>query len=319
MLEYEVLVRVRDRRGWLMALGGVLVLAGGLCLLLGVYMTREMLARPAYWRNHYETWHYLLLWGALGPCVSLCVWLGIGCILVRRWARAVLRVVSLLYMSLFPLQVAALVLLWGLSKALDVELASLGWALLGAVLVFLLHAAMFLFLGSLSVSTTVKRRDPVERWVDRTPEPVVAMTALHALGLLIGAVLVAWFSGVLGIPGSTSPAMPAFGLALTGWAAAAHMAATCAVQAYFCWHFALLRVRGVWGLMAFQVFGLASVLVTWLVGPWAELFPGLAPERAASSGNMQMVFGVVVSTLMLSVYGGLYRRVFRKSTDRTGE
>jgi hypothetical protein len=203
----------KDRRGGLLVFGifliiaGTFVLMGALSSLLAPLLpTRPGVAVPS------RTMLLSSVCSSL-PMGSALTWLGIGSIRARRWARAILLCLG--WIGLIA-GLLSLGLLGSMLDALDVAVRQqaqpIPASLLAGIKVFtvalmvglyvIAPAALILFYRSPHVRLTCEHRDPVPRWTDRCPLPVLAFT------------LVQGYSGV-----SLLAMLPAFGgvFPLAGW------------------------------------------------------------------------------------------------------
>jgi hypothetical protein len=156
--------------------------------------------------------------------------LGIGSIQSRRWARALTLVTSwywlvlgvlgtVLITAMLPVMMRS-VLAQMKQAGADAPSPEMSTGVMAVILtLFILAAAFFLILVPLAfvifysredVAETCRHRDPVPRWTDRTPLPVLGAS-------------VAIFGGALYmlLIGLTTPIFPFFGRYLTGFAGAA--------------------------------------------------------------------------------------------------
>ena len=129
---------------------------------------------------------------------------GIGSIQARRWARPVVVVVSWLWLltGVAALALAAVFLPGMMAQArppgVDAEMLSVAQGCGFAVLTVLCVVLPGIFLsvyGSAGVRTTFEARDPVPRWTDRCPTPVLGLCLFLlylAVGLLFAEQAVAW-------------------------------------------------------------------------------------------------------------------------------
>ena len=143
-------------------------------------------------------------------------WLGIGSIRCRRWARALLLVLSALALvsgvlgSIYLVAVFASMSEHLTQQAGNDEAAAIVPYVMGCIVVFVgfvyivLPGAFFLFYRSPHVKATCERHDPTPRWTDRYRPPVLAG------GLVLFFYALVFFAPVLGMP------IPFFGRLLTG-------------------------------------------------------------------------------------------------------
>jgi len=213
----------KDRSGGLLACGIVEIALGGLALLfipfilLGAVLSRKTTgtAMPAG--------SYVQSIAMYAFSAAVFVTLGIGSIRARRWARALNLVVSWIWLVLGVLSTILITAILptgfkeGFKRAASMNpnappppemlmAVILTFVIvLFAVFLIVVPLILVLFFRRADVEETCKRRDPVERWTDRIPLPLLA------LGLLFACT--APYSLILGL---SVPLVPFFGRYLTG-------------------------------------------------------------------------------------------------------
>jgi len=156
----------------------------------------------------------------VGLAVVLIV-LGIGSVQVRRWARALTLVVSWLWLVMgIGAVIATLVFvpraMSGILSSIpkqsggpDMTIIMAVAVTVGIVFVAVLYVVVplvfVLFYGSRNARETANHRDPVGRWTDRCPLPVLAASGMMLLGGLSYAAMVI-----------AHPLIPFFGAYVTG-------------------------------------------------------------------------------------------------------
>ena len=182
------------------------------------------------------------------------VWLGIGSVRTRRWARALTLVVSWYWMILGVLITVLLTAALPVSMrtALQVQQNTPGAppaavsagvmaVILTIIIVFLaivlvvVPIAFIIFYSREDVAATCRDRDPVEPWTDRTPLPVLGACVVFFLGSLY-----------LLATGLSTPVFPFFGRYLTGIAGAACFLVLAALDAYLAVALFRLNSAGWW-------------------------------------------------------------------------
>lgn len=213
----------KDRSGGLLACGIVEIALGGLALLfipfilLGAVLSRKTTgtAMPAG--------SYVQSVAMYAVCAAVFITLGIGSIRALRWARALNLVVSWIWLVLGILStiLITVILPTGFKEGFK-RAASMNpntppppETLMAVILTFvivissvflvILPLIFVLFFRRTDVEETCKRRDPVERWTDRIPLPLLALGLLFACA--------APYSLLLGV---SMPLVPFFGRYLTG-------------------------------------------------------------------------------------------------------
>lgn len=159
----------------------------------------------------------------VGLAVAFC-WLGIGSILCRRWARALILTGAWLWLAMGVSGFATLLAMHGFfDKAMADAFAetskqtppefipifkTIMFVMFGVIYVAA-PTALVAFYRRRPVKLTCEARDPVARWTDGVPLPVLAaglLLASFACGLAVAAAAPAWplFTKLLKAPASTA-------------------------------------------------------------------------------------------------------------------
>jgi len=205
----------------------------------------------------------VLLYGALA--VGL-VWLGIGSIMARRWARALLLIFSWcwLVMGIVGVISTAFILPKTLANLPSggttghpaVPTAVMTGILVGVFVVVgiiyvILPAIWIFFYNSRHVKATCEARDPVMRWTDACPLPVLAICLWLAFSVPMMVLTPLMGHGV----------MPFFGMFLTGVPGTLFCLGVAAIWGYAAWSLYRLEQRvGGLILIAFCVFMVSGIL-----------------------------------------------------------
>jgi hypothetical protein len=181
--------------------------------------------------------------------------LGIGSVQMKRWARALTLVtswywlitgalVTVLMTAVLPVTMRG-ALARAQQNAPGGPSPGISTGVMAVVLtLIIIFAAFFLVLAPIAfivfysrkdVAETVRRRDPVERWTDRTPLPVLGASVVFAVGALY-----------LLVVGVTTPVFPFFGKYLAGIPGAACFLITAALDAYLAVSLFRLQSSGWW-------------------------------------------------------------------------
>jgi hypothetical protein len=187
----------------------VLVLFGILEILFGLFFLFELVA-PSL---------------GFDLLVAVCfIWLGIGSILARRWARALLLVTSWTWLLCGLVACLTLLVVFlpdllepasqaggaAASAGPETMMSMQSFVLLIVTLFFiLLPLGLVIFYRGSNVKATCEARDPKVRWTDRCPTPVLGMSLLLGLGA-VGA-----------LSGISRATLPVFGRTVSGTAAIA--------------------------------------------------------------------------------------------------
>jgi len=257
------LVLYKDRYVGLVIFGILTLLLGGLIglfiplMLFGLAASAKTTGTPV---NMAALAPAICIYGVLAVAL---VWLGIGSIMARRWARALLLIFSWTWL-VFGV-VITIVLAFVLPTMLPTLPASgangqpavpMLPILIGTFVVFgiafvLLPACWTFFYHSRHVKATCETRDPVVRWTDACPLPV--------LGFCLWQVLAG--STFLVLPLVGHGVTPFFGMFLTGVPGTLIYFVMALVWSYAAWSLYHLEQRGWWVLLlAMVLFGLSSLL-----------------------------------------------------------
>jgi len=230
-------VAFKDRKTGLVIFGIFHIIIGAFCVLFMLFTIVGALAL----RNLGESTGAIMSVGQMILVVFLYlllaiwfVWMGIGSILARKWARALILITSWLWLICGLIGFIAILLfipaIFGPPAAgeeIPREAAVIVQSILTAFLAFILivvPGAFVLFYGNRHVKATCEQRDRQVRWIDKTPLPVIALSSIlgcMAISMpLMG--LYRWtthFFGVLlsGIPGAAIVLVYAVLFAYAAW------------------------------------------------------------------------------------------------------
>ncbi len=248
---------------------------------------------------------------------AVFVWLGIGSILARRWARALILCLSAVALCGGVIGCAALAFI--LPRILDTvaqnsphpmqpaALAVMKAVAMGTVFVMyvVIPGLLFLFYRSPNVRRTCEVHDPVERWTDRCPLPVLAMSVLLGFAAVI----------MLGLVGG-SPAFPVFGTVVTGGSKLILVILVAALLLYLARGLYLLRMSVWWIALATLGVSAVSNAMTFWGGNVGELYQkmGIDSRGAAIAGQFSSMpalrWMMLLSILPYLVWLLLVRRYF---------
>jgi hypothetical protein len=291
---------------------------------------------PAAAASPFETAEQAQQGVAIGMVICLLtsaffVTIGIGSIFTRRWARALMLVVSWIWLAIGVMSLLGLTLLLPMVRTVLASLfeqataqqrhpeSVLGPTLMAnSALVYMfafvlllqivLPSIFVLFHQSPHVKATCEAHDRRPRWTDRVPLPVLALV------LLLG-------SGAAILPGSVLAhgALALFGRVVEGAAAlviAGSLAAVLAVAAAWSWR---LELRGWWLSVGVWTFGFASSVGA-ILRPldWNEVYramdmdPGLLAEIGLDAWNRQFAWLTLAAQVAWLAYLLWVRHFFRR-------
>jgi hypothetical protein len=189
------------------------------------------------------------------------IWMGIGSIRARRWARALSLVVSWIWLVCGMVSFIAMLMLMpgmfrnmGASGRIPPEIAEIAkWVTLGFVLIAygVIPGVLILGYGRKSVKATVESRDSCIRWTDKCPLPVLALSLMFAFGVFC-LIVMPFFGSVF----------PCFGFLIEGPPALAIGLGLALFLAYLAWGNYRLKMPAWWGSIALAVLGGASSIIT---------------------------------------------------------
>lgn len=253
----------KDRHAGLIGFGILVIIVGCLCalfvplMILGQTMSARTTGTASDLRTMFPA---VMTYAALAV---VFIWLGIGSTMARRWARALLLILSWVwllmgvfmefFMALFLPKVFAHMPSGGQPMP-DGARAVAMIVVLGvtSMMFVILPGLLVLFYRSPHVKATCETRDPVTRWTDACPLPVLALSLFLAYGAVWMVIMLLAYHGV----------MPFFGYLLSGLPGGALILALTALWVYCARAIYHLKTAGWWiTLIAFGVL-LVSALLT---------------------------------------------------------
>jgi hypothetical protein len=260
--------------------------------------------------------------------------LGIGSIQARRWARALNLILSWVWLIMGVVATAAMTVFmpsvfagaFRQAAAQTPNAPPMPTGVLAVMLtlmivffsIFLviLPIAFLLFFRREDVAETCRRRDPVERWTDRCPLPVLAVSLLFgfsAVYYLLTAV--------------TTPFMPFFGRYLTGLAGAAALVIVAGIDGFLAISLYRLRLAGWWTAMGVIGLRLISAGLTFRHTDLLELYSKMGwsdtqlqqmrDNPALRSFSMMLWWGLVSMLLFLGYLIWIKRYFARPGASST--
>lgn len=311
----------KDRRGALIGVGILVVAVGFVSVLIAALALAAALIGPSMGAPTPASriWPGVVLYALLAVAF---VWLGIGSMKARRWARSLLLIVSWVWLLTGVVSVAVLavflprvfVLQPSGGPALPEGCAgALTVAVLVVTLLFfvLLPGVLVLFYRSPHVKATCEARDPVARWTDACPPQVLAMSLMLAVGAAFMLLMAVPYHGLF----------PVFGRFVTGPPGVALTAAVAVLTAYCAWAGYRLDPKGWWVLIVVSIVGTVSGTLTLartdvfevyrLMGYTAEEVATLRPILG-EFGGLLPVFSAVNALIWLG-YLLYVKKYFRRA------
>lgn len=253
---------------------GALVVFGVITIVLGVFSGTMaplfLLAQLANAHNPNASASSLsMLLPALLMYVGLAVvliWLGIGSLKARRWARAlmlifawswlVMGVAGIAFMVVFiPKMMANIDMPAGqqpLPQAAIVAVTIVTCAIMSFMFI-LIPAVWIFFYGSRHVKATCEAKDPTPRWTDACPLPVLAVSVWLWLAAPMSLLMPVIYHGVA----------PFFGVFISGVAGGLFYLLLGAIWAWSGWRFYRMDGRAWWVVLLAIILFLVSNVLTY--------------------------------------------------------
>lgn len=268
----------KDRSGGLIVFGVFTILLGAFCGLMALFMLLGQ-AMNTFNPNAPATSLTMLLPALLmyGGLAVVLVWLGIGSIKALRWARALLLIFAWSWLVMGVIMTAVMVvilpkLLANVNGAMPAGQQQMPPAAMVSVMVitclifgffFILVPAVWVFFyGSRHVKATCEARDPVPRWTDACPLPMLAVSLWLWFGVPMLVVMPMAYHGVV----------PFFGVFIKGALGGLFYLLLAVIWAWAAWRLYRLDVRAWWVLVvALVLFSVSSVL-TYMQHDIAEMY-----------------------------------------------
>jgi hypothetical protein len=205
------------------------------------------------------------------------VWLGIGSIKARRWARALLLIFSWTWLIMGVCMTVVMPFFMSKAMANLPPNAKTGQpamppaAIIGMVIGMTIFLGIFFvlvpavwtfFYNSRHVKATCAARDPVTRWTDACPLPVLAISLWTWLAVPM--MLVMSLTGLA--------VMPCFGVFVSGLPGALFCLVIAAIWGWAGWWLYRLDVRGWWLILVAMVLFTVSALLTYAHHDIIELY-----------------------------------------------
>jgi hypothetical protein len=252
----------KDRRTGLVVFGILAIFIGCICVLFVplMFLGQALSARTAGEPPDYR----MVLPSVMAYAVMAVgfVWLGVGSIMARRWARALLLVLAWMWLLLGVFTVGLMAaFLPGMIAASPTGGQPMPGSVRVVITVFVLAfigvvfaglpGTFILFYRSRHVKATCEARDPMPRWTDACPLPVLALSLALAFTPLSLVTMLVGYNSVV----------PFFGRLLTGAPAAALLVLLTAAWGYGAWATYKLKPLGWWIVtVAFVIFSVSAVL-----------------------------------------------------------
>ena len=240
----------------------------------------------------------LMALGIYGGLTVALIWLGIGSIQARRWARALLLIYS--WSCLVMGVVMTAVMPFFMSKTFAnlppnaqtgqpamppgvITGMVIGMTIFFLVFMVLVPALWVFFYGSRHVKATCEARDPAPRWTDACPLPVLGFCLWTWLAVPM----------MLFVPLAGHAVMPCFGVFITGLPAVLFCLIIAAVWGVAGWWLYRLDARGWWLILVAMVLFAVSALLTYAHHDLIEMYQlqGLPQTQIEQKQKMGLFTG----------------------------
>lgn len=256
--QYPVFI---DRGPWMIFFGILMIILGGVCALMAPLMLIAMIAAENI-GGAQQMQPGAMITAALFylALAAFFITMGIGSVTAKRWARALILVISWLWLvtGIIAFIVVAFIvpdIFDQIGKSGDVPpgadaiIKYITLAIM-SVIYLLIPGALVLFYGGKNVKATFEYRDPKIRWTDKCPLPVLALTVIFAFGAF-GMLMIVFYNF----------AVPFFGIILSGAPGAAIIGMYSLLLIYLTWGTYKLKPGAWWTAAAFVlVTGISAIL-----------------------------------------------------------
>jgi hypothetical protein len=266
----------KDRKTGLVIFGIMTILMGVLCALFVplMFWGQSLAARSGTPQNSQALVPAMVMYGVLAVAL---IWLGVGSTMARRWARALLLIFSWcwLLIGVFGMVMMAFFLpkmMESIQAAAPPGQPALPASANGIIMVIqmlifsvifvILPAVWLLFYQSKHVKATCEAHDPVERWTDRCPLPVVAVSVWLAISAPMMLMMAVAYKGVV----------PFFGAFVVGPMGSTLYVLLAIFWGYSAWALYKLDGRGWWIVFASVTLFAISAFLTYSHHDVAELY-----------------------------------------------
>jgi len=259
----------RDRRGGLVGFGILQIVIGLICALFVLVLaaaleltSRRGIAPPANIAPAFVIY---------GAAAFYFITVGTGSIRTRRWARAMSVAFSASWLAVgIAIVLSSFIFLKRTLVFVRPSETMLVVSLTAAILIIafiVLPLALFLFYRREDVRQTCEAADPVIRWTDRVPWPVLAIATL--LGFMSFATLA----------NVGAPVVPFFGMALTGASAALTMLTMSGLFGFLTVQWIVMRKSAWWTTLMLHIIGALVAMATLVSGDVGEVYAKMNVPR----------------------------------------
>lgn len=199
------------------------------------------------------------------------IWMGIGSIKARRWARALLLISSWFWLISGMIGMVFVLAFLpnmfnhvGKSEQMPQQMAAIiKYVTIGFTAIFdvIIPGELVFFYGSKHVKATCELKDTQIHWTDRCPLPVLAISLISGF----------WAASILLI-GFYGWTIPFFGIILNGMSGAGAAFAGALLLGYVAWGAYRLSIKAWWCAVALTIAWGVSMGITFSRVTWIELY-----------------------------------------------
>lgn len=258
----------KDRKVGLVIFGILQILLGGLCGLLVPLMILGTIVSTVAAQDGAEAMNFKMMIPGVLVYLLAAIWfitMGIGSIMTRRWARALILISSWLWLitgalgfifiSFFMPDIYGEMVQSGQMPPAVAVIAKFVMIAVMTVVYLIIPGSLVLFYRSRHVKATCEYRDPNIRWTDKCPLPVLAVSLLCA----------GWAVSMLWM-GAFNWAIPFFGDVLSGISGAVLVLILVLLLAYTSWGTFKLDMKAWWCALLVIVGWFLSATITFSSG-----------------------------------------------------
>ena len=298
----------KDRTVGFEVFGCLEILMGLVVALLGllILMVPKNLTAPSPSSMVGDAIFYFLIAGVF-------IWLGVGSILIRRWARALWLMLAWVWLLMGVLSCVFLVffmpkMMESLSPTLEDNPGTASFVMwftmiLVAVLYILIPGVLVFFYGGKNAKATCEAKDRKIRWTDKCPLTVLSLSLVDGVVALFIPIWAPFYHFVT----------PFFGSLLSGWMGASVLLAWVLAFAYTAWGLYRLQIQAWWVSLGLYTLGTLSTVFTFsrlnLLDMYREIgMPDQQIETIQKTGVLNllnpniMAIGMAVSGALMVGY-----------------
>ncbi|MBN1384140.1 MAG: hypothetical protein JW983_04570 [Elusimicrobia bacterium] len=257
----------KDRKTGLVIFGILQIILGIVCALMIPLMIFSMVMRGSSSANMYATTTTTTIPGITFYVLFAVgfIWLGIGSIKARRWARALVLVISWIWIicgiSGMLFMIFIMPDMYSRMPEKAAHFMKYFMIIFLSILYIIIPGANILFYGRKDVKLTCESRDPAIRWTDKCPLPVLAMSIIFA----------GWTPSML-LMGFYGWAIPFFGFILSGIPGLIIILIVMLLAGYVAWGSYKLDIKAWWGAVLLTIIWSVSAIITFLQKGIYELY-----------------------------------------------